>query len=125
MTSRPFDYLYILATIAFTVYGQLIMKWRIAQLDPLPAAGVDKLRQLVLWCFDPWIFSGFLAAFFAALAWMAAMTKFDLNHAYPFMALNFVVVLVLSGLLLAEPVNGTKWIGVLLIVAGTVIAARG
>jgi multidrug transporter EmrE-like cation transporter len=125
MTSRPFDYLYILATIAFTVYGQLVLKWRIEQLDPLPEAGADKLRQLVLWCFDPWIFSGFFAAFLASLAWMAAMTKFDLNHAYPFMALNFVIVLMLSGMFLSEPVNTQKWVGVLLIVAGTVIAARG
>ena len=125
MTSRPFDYLYILATIAFTVYGQLILKWRIGHLDPLPAGGGDKLRQLVLWCFDPWIFSGFFAAFLASLAWMAAMTKFDLNHAYPFMALNFVIVLVLSAWLLAEPINGQKALGVLLIVAGTVVAARG
>jgi uncharacterized membrane protein len=125
MTTRIIDYLYILATIAFTVYGQLILKWRILQLGPLPSGGGNKVQQLVLWIFDPWIFSGFVAAFLASLAWMAAMTRFDLSHAYPFMALNFVIVLLLSGVLLAEPVTMQKWVGVILIVAGTAIAARG
>jgi uncharacterized membrane protein len=122
--SRYFDYLYILATLGFTVYGQLILKWRIAQYGPLPAESVDKLKFLLGLLFDPAIFSGFAAAFLASLAWMAAMTKFDLSHAYPFMSLNFVVVLFLSGILLNESMSPVKWIGVFFIVFGTVIAAR-
>jgi drug/metabolite transporter (DMT)-like permease len=123
--ARPLDYLYILATIAFTVYGQMILKWRIAVFGALPVEAWEKLKFLVLLVFDPWIFSGLFAAFLASLAWMAAMTKFDLSHAYPFMALNFVVVLFLSGWLLHEPVTAPKLVGVALIVAGTALAARG
>lgn len=123
--SRYLDYFYILATIAFTVYGQLILKWRIAQFGPLPVESVEKLKFLLGLLFDPAIFSGFAAAFLASLAWMAAMTKFDLSHAYPFMSLNFVVVLLLSGWLLSEPLTMQKSLGVGLIVLGTVVAARG
>lgn len=123
--SRYFDYLYIFATLGFTVYGQLILKWRIGQFGPLPAESVDKLKFLLGLLFDPAIFSGFAAAFLASLAWMAAMTKFDLSHAYPFMSLNFVVVLLLSGWLLSEPMTMQKSLGVGLIVLGTIVAARG
>jgi len=123
--TRLFDYVYILATIAFTVYGQLILKWRIGQLGALPAGGFDKLKFLIGLLFDPAIFSGFAAAFLASLAWMAAMTKFELSHAYPFMSLNFVVVLLLSGWLLSEPITVQKVFGVVLIVLGTLVAARG
>ncbi len=56
---------------------------------------------------------------------MAAMTKFDLSHAYPSMNLNFVVVLLLSDWLLSEPMTVQKTLGVGLIVIGTVLAARG
>jgi drug/metabolite transporter (DMT)-like permease len=123
--TRLLDYLYIAATVLLTVYGQLILKYRIGKFGPLPADGLEKLRFLVGLLFDPLIFSGFLAAFLASLAWMAAMTKFDLSHAYPFMSLNFVVVLVLSAWLLSEPLTLQKMFGVILIVAGTVVAARG
>lgn len=122
---RPLDYLYIAATIGFTVYGQLILKWRIAQLGPLPIEFAEKLKFLLGLLLDPAIFSGFAAGFLASLAWMAAMTKFDLSHAYPFMSLNFVVVLLLSGWILSEPMTAHKTLGVGLIVLGTLIAARG
>ena len=123
--SRPLDYLYIALTIAVTVYGQLILKWRIAEFGPLPVSTVDKLRFLVGLLFDPAIFSGFFAGFLASLAWMAAMTKFDLSHAYPFMSLNFVAVLLLSAWLLGEPATLQKIVGIGLIVLGTVVVARG
>lgn len=122
---RSFDYLYIFATIAFTVYGQLILKWRIRSFGPLPIDTTDKLKFLISLLFDPAIFSGFAAAFLASLAWMAAMTEFDLSHAYPFMSLNFVFVLLLSGWLLNEPMTLQKILGVGLIVLGTLVAARG
>jgi multidrug transporter EmrE-like cation transporter len=123
--TRLYDYLYIVATIGFTVYGQLILKWRISQFGPLPADMIEKFKFLVSLLLDPAIFSGFAAAFLASLAWMAAMTKFELSHAYPFMSLNFVVVLLLSGWLLSEPVTFQRAFGVGLIVLGTVVAARG
>lgn len=123
--TRYLDYAYIAATIALTVYGQLILKWRIASLGQLPADLSDKLKFLVLLLFDPFIFSGFFAGFLASLAWMAAMTRFDLSHAYPFMSLNFVIVLFLSAWLLHEPFTLNKAMGVILIVVGTVVVSRG
>lgn len=123
--ARGLDYLYIVATLLFTVYGQLILKWRIAQLGPMPIELIAKLKFLVLLLLDPAIFSGFAAAYLASLAWMAAMTKFELSHAYPFMSLNFVIVIFLSGWLLNEPISLQKIFGIGLIVIGTVVAARG
>lgn len=119
------NYMYILATIGFTVYGQMIIKWRISSLPPLPANTQEKIAHLISLIFDPAIFSGFVAAFLASLAWMGAMTKFDLSHAYPFMGLNFVLVLILSGWLFSEPVNLQKIIGIALIISGTIVSARG
>lgn len=124
MMSRYLSYLYIVATIGFTVYGQMILKWRIVKYGAFPAAPVDKVKFLATLLLDPGILSGLAAGFLASLAWMAAMTKFELNHAYPFMSLNFVIVLLLSGWLLNEPVTAGRALGVALIVAGTIVAAR-
>ncbi|EJM91866.1 MULTISPECIES: EamA family transporter [unclassified Pseudomonas] len=123
--ARIFDYVYIFATILLTVYGQLILKWRISHYGAFPADTTQKIKFLFLLFLDPAIVSGFAAGFLASLAWMAAMTKFDLSHAYPFMSLNFVVVLLLSGWILSEPMTLQKSMGVGLIILGTVIAARG
>jgi hypothetical protein len=55
---------------------------------------------------------------------MAVMTKFELSHTYPFMSLNFVIVICLSAFLLNKPVSFLRIFGIGLIVAITVIAAR-
>lgn len=115
----------VATTIVFTVYGQLVLKWRLDQLGPMPERLPAKLVHLVGLVFDPYIFSGFVAAFLASLAWMAALERLDLSYAYPFMSLNFVIVLLLSAWLLQEPLTLPRTLGVLLIVAGTVVAARG
>jgi len=125
MSPRLFDYGYIAATIGLTVYGQLVLKWRIQDFGAMPADFPGKAKFLLLLLLDPAILSGFVAAFLAALAWMAAMTRFELGHAYSLMSLTFVLVLLLSAWLLNEPLTGAKIAGVLLIVTGTVVASHG
>lgn len=122
---RITDYFFIVATVAFTVYGQIILKIRIGKFGSLPAGFLDRATFLLNLFTDPFILSGLAAAFLASLTWMAAMTKFPISHAYPFMSLSFVFVLLLSGLLLREPISIPKVLGVVLIVIGTAVAARG
>ena len=117
-------YLYIFVTIFFTVYGQIVLKWRINSVGILPESFTDKVIFLVKLLFDPWIFSGFLSAFIASFFWMVTMTKFYISYAYPFMSGAFVLVFVLSVLLFQEPVTWQKIIGLILIVTGIMVTSR-
>jgi uncharacterized membrane protein len=124
MLNQLGGYGYILTTLTLTVYGQLVLKWRISQLGPLPESLKDKVLVLVSLILDPYVFSVYIAVFGAGLAWMAALSRFELNYAYPFMSLSFVLVLLLSSWLLGESLTVARALGVALIVAGTVIASR-
>ncbi len=117
-------YLYILLTIVFTVYGQLVIKWQIGGAGSLPDAGGEKLKFLLSQFMNPWILTGFGAAFLASLAWMAAMTKFELSFAYPFMSMAFVAVLAFSVAFLGEPLGWTKVLGTIMVVAGLCIMTQ-
>lgn len=117
-------YLYILGTICFTVYGQMMLKWRIEKYDNLPPELFDKIIFLFRLLLDPLILSGFLSAFVASMFWMAAMTKFDISFAYPFMSLSFVLVFLLSVFLFSEPVTIQKVVGLGLIVSGIVVTSQ-
>ncbi|CEG58349.1 DMT family transporter [Legionella fallonii] len=118
-------YTTIFATIVFTVYGQLILKWRIANYGPLLETTVEKIKFLSFLFFAPFILSSFIAAILASLAWTITMTKLDLGQAYSFMSLNFVLVMILSAWLLYEPITLPKVERVALIMAGTFVIARG
>ena len=119
-------YLFIAACVFFTVYGQLVLKWRMNMQPTLPEGLTAKAGFLIkLILTDPFVFSGFAAAFVASLFWMAAMTKFSLSFAYPFMSSAFVLVMLLSVLFFGEAINSYKFIGTLLIVAGIVVMSQG
>jgi len=118
-------YIWVLATVALTVYGQLAFKWRIDESGDFPASTGDRLEFAARFLIDPWVISVFAAALLASATWAAALSRFELSFAYPFMALSFVLVLLLSAFLFTEAVTAPKLIGVTLIVAGIAIGSQG
>jgi len=117
-------FVYVLGSVLCTVYGQIVVKWQVAKAGALPATLSEKITFLVHLVLNPWIMTGMLAGFFALIFWLAAMTKFELSYAYPFMSLAFVFVLILSAVLFHEPVTLSKVLGILLIVTGIIVASR-
>lgn len=120
----PAASVYIALTIAFTVYGQLVIKWQVSQAGAMPVDTMGKVAFLGTLLLNPWVISGFASAFAASLAWMAAMTKFPLSVAYPFMSLNFVAVLILSAWFFNEGLTAPKLVGMALLVLGLVVGAQ-
>jgi multidrug transporter EmrE-like cation transporter len=113
-------YFYVLLTVAFTVYGQLILKYEVNRVV-FPPDGIETLYFVVRFCFRPLVFSGLCAAVLASFAWMAALSKFELSYAYPFMSLNFVLVVMISMLAFGETFNLYKLAGLALIVSGVLL----
>jgi drug/metabolite transporter (DMT)-like permease len=117
-------YLYVLATLVLTVYGQLVVKWQVNRAGHVPADLGSKITFLVKLLLNPWVISVLCAAFLAALSWMIAMTHFTLSRAYPFMGLSFVLVLFGSAIWLGEALSWTKAIGVVVIAVGIALGSQ-
>lgn len=118
-------YFYIFGTLIFTVYGQVILKWRLSQLQfQLPEPIIEKIVSLIKLVFDPYLLSGFVSAFIASLFWMAAMSKFEITKAYPFMSLAPALVFVIGILFLNEAFTWGKIIGLVLIISGTLVTIK-
>ena len=95
-------YFFIAITILLTVYGQLVLKWQVDQHPDLLATPIQP-RNIVILLLNPWVISAFVAAFGASLSWMAAISRMPISKAYPYMAINFLLVAVLRrGLLLDQ-----------------------
>lgn len=117
-------YLYVATTIALTVYGQIIVKWQVDNAGEFPDSLSGKLDFFARLLVNPWVISVFVGAAIAAIAWMAALTHFDLSRVYPFMALSFVLVLILSATVFGDSLTWPKVAGVLLIVAGLTVGSQ-
>lgn len=117
-------YLYPVATLLLTVYGQLIVKWQVDRAGALPDALADRVAFLTRLITSPWVISVFLAAFLAAASWMLAMTHFSLSRAYPVMSLSFGLVLFGSALWLGESLSWPKVAGVAIIALGLIVSSQ-
>lgn len=117
------SYAFIAATILLTVYGQLVLKWKVGILAP-DGMPFDRPLDVICILLNPWVISAFAAAFLASLFWMGALSKLPLSKAYPFMALSFPTVAVLAVLIFQENVSAPKIAGISLIVLGAVILSR-
>ena len=118
------SYLYVAAALALTVYGQILIKAR-ALLHAGKSGGQAYGSFLLAMFSDPWVISAFVAAVLAAAAWMLAIRKEDLSILYPFMALTFVLIPILAGLILGEKITALQVCGMLLIVGGVSLATLG
>ena len=118
-------HIYIFLTIILVVYSQLVMKWQVGLAGELPVGIFDKVLFLLQILFRPWVISGLTATFLSGLTWMAAMTKFPINYAYPFTSLSFILILIGSSMFFQESITIPKAIGTGFIVAGVIIASQG
>lgn len=118
-------YLYVLATVFLTVYGQLVFKWRVDVAGEFPDYTGGRLRYFWDLTVDFWVITVIASVVLAAAAWTLAIDELDLSHAYPFMALTFVLVLFGSAAFFSEPITTWKLIGVALIAAGVMLSAQG
>ena len=121
----PIALIFILLTIVFTVFGQLLVKQGMREVSAslTPGAALAQLLGSALTNFK--VILGLGSAVIAAMSWMVALSHSDLSFAYPFMGLPIVLVLALSGALLGEVVPVTRWLGVGIVCVGLLIAARG
>jgi len=119
-----FDHFYIFSTIFFTVYSQVIIRWQVSNAGDLPEDLSGKIIFIGHLFLNPWIISSIFATLFAGISWMLAMTRFEISYAYPWVSLNFILMLILGVLLFNEIFNVAKLLGTLLIFAGLIVMAR-
>ncbi len=116
---------FIFMTLAFTIYGQLIIKWRVTCAGSMPHNPTGVALYLMHLLLNPWVISGLFAAFLASLNWMMAVSKLPLSYAYPFMSLAFPLTIILSAVIFHEVITIPKIIGTALIIGGVMVLAKG
>ena len=84
---------------------------------------LDAILAMLRTIFTPYVIIGLLLYALSTLLWLAALSKCSLNFAYPFTAVTFVLVFVLSTVLLKEPLPLSRIIGMAVIIGGIFIVS--
>ena len=117
-------YLLVFGSLLLTVFGQIVLKWRIQKYGQLPEEIFDKFLFLFKLILDPFVLSSFISAFGAAICWMAAMTKLEITRAYPIMSLAPALVFVFGIFILGESFTWGKILGLGFVILGVIITIK-
>jgi len=113
-----YNFLPIIFVIISTVTSQLILKWRVDNLIKKSEDASSQIQIILKNIFDPYILLCFSLAFVAAISWIFTLTRFNLSSAYPYMALNFLFVIILSSLFFGEVLSIRNIIAAIFIIIG-------
>lgn len=125
LIGKLYDHFFILMTIFFTVYSQLIMRWQVGNAGNLPADTPGKISFILALLLNPWVITGVASTFFAGVSWMLAMTRFEISYAFPFVSLNYILVLLAGFFIFGESFSLVKLGGTFLVILGLLVIAKG
>ena len=113
----------ILSAIILNVCGHLFLK---AGMNKIGAISVDQLLVSFSKIFTtPYVILGLLSYVSSVTMYMVVLSRVDISYAYPLMmGLGYVLIVLFSWQIFAEPFSTFKWIGIVLILIGVFLLGK-
>ena len=67
---------------------------------------------------NPYILSGVTCSFMGLVVWLGILSNLKVSHIYPFGAVSYIILAVLSTIFLGESISSIRWVGIGVIVCG-------
>ena len=122
---RIFDLLAIFVSISLAVVGQLLLKIGMLRMGRFSLNISTIVQQYTRILLNPFVIAGIIGFALSMLVWLYVLSRLELSIAYPFVALNYVLILFVSHFLLKETITPVKIMGVAVIVIGVYLISRG
>ena len=100
--------------ILLTIIGEFLLKHMMSRV-------VEQSWQLFV---HPLVFLAFIAIVLGGLLWLYAMSQLSLSFMYPFMSLNYIVIIFGADFGLNESVTWHRYLAVILITIGLILISR-
>jgi len=89
---RIFDLLAIFVSVSLAVVGQLLLKIGMLRIGRFSLNISTILHQYARILLNPFVIAGLLGFFVSALVWLYVLSRMELSFAYPFVALNYILI---------------------------------
>lgn len=122
---RVFDLPAIFISVFLAVVGQLLLKMGMLRIGKFSFNISTLVHQYIKILLNPFVIAGLVSFFVSMLIWLYVLSRLELSLAYPFVALNYILILFGSYFLFRETITVYKMIGVVVIMVGVYLVARG
>jgi drug/metabolite transporter (DMT)-like permease len=125
MKEQLFPTLWLIGlSLVTSILGQTTIKLGVSRPESAGLAGAGPISVVLLVVRSPLVLLGLLIYGVGALAWIVVLSRVDMSYAYPFLALNFVLITVVSRVVFSETIPGLRWLGIVFICIGILLVAR-
>lgn len=132
MSKTVVNVVLLVISIGLAITGQLAMKAGMNNItnngeNPLQVSDLKHPGALIKRMFKegPWAIFGIVLYAISAVFWLIVLSRVPLSVAYPIVAAGYVIVVLYSRFVFNEQVKWIAWVGLVLIVIGVAITARG
>ncbi len=117
----------IIFAVTMMVTGQILEKKGIGVVKDAAGEDFTFFANIFAIIFNPYVLVGIVVYVVSAVVWLMILSKADLSFAYPFLAISYVAIIIVSPIALpGEPwPDFWKVLAVLLIISGVLAMAQG
>lgn len=119
------NHLLIVLPVVLLAYTQLVLKWQANAVGGAAALDRGVVSYFLAMLLNPWTATAILASLCAMLSWFIVLGLFPISYAYPFVSLSFLLVGIGGVVILGEHMNIFRLSGLVLIVIGVFMTAKG
>ncbi len=117
--------LLILAGVLLNAIAQLLLKMAVRGMGPIALSPETLLRSGWALMQNPYILGGLACYAVSLVVWILALSRVEVSLAYPMLSLGYVVTAIGAWVFFSERLEPLQWLGILVIIAGVVLLARG
>lgn len=113
----------ILIAVMLGGVGQALIQLGASRVGEVPS--LNMLTQLFHLVFSPGVVGGLLTYAFSAVLYVVVVSKRGIGYAYPFVALNQVIIVLISWIIFGQTPPPLRIAGIVLICLGVIFVAKG
>jgi len=115
----------ILFTVLTNFLSQIMLKKGMTTIEPFEMTPLSVISNTFTILSNPFVFFGLAVMVISMGSHLVVLSRVDISFAYPFLGLSFVLITAWGYFVLGENVTLLRSMGVMLVVAGVVLVARG
>ena len=115
--------IFIVLTVALNATSQVLLKIGISRVGKATFEISNLLKLILEALTNGYILIGLLTMTISMVTHIMSLSRFDVSFVFPFISFAYIIVAVWGFFFLGEQFNMTRYIGIAVILAGTVILA--
>ena len=114
----------ILAGVLLNAAAQIVLKQGMRSIGTF-AFTVDNLVPIGIRAgMNPFILLGLGCYVISVVVWLMVLSRVDVSYAYPLLSIGYIVAALAGRMFFGEPVDMTRWAGIITICAGVWLVTR-